>query len=53
MNVYLPTRGSAMDEMFFDDSLDMLHEIILKYSSSHTIVLGGDFNSSLHRETII
>ena len=25
VNVYLPTRGSAMDEMLFDDSLDMLH----------------------------
>ena len=53
VNVYLPTRGLAMDEMLFDDSPDMLHEIILKYSISHTIVLGGDFNSYLHRETVI
>ena len=48
-NVYLPARGSTEDEEGFGECLDMLHEIILKYNSSHTVIIGGDFNSSVHR----
>ena len=31
--------------------MDMLHEIVLKYNSSHAVIIGGDFNSSMHRGT--
>ena len=48
-NVYLPARVSTEDEEGFGECLDMLHEIILKYNSSHTVIIGGDFNSSTHR----
>ena len=45
-NVYIPARGSSEDEEGFGECLDMLHDVILKYNSSHTVIIGGDFNSS-------
>ena len=51
VNVYLPTRGAADHEEAFGECMDMLHEIILKYNSSHAVIIGGDFNSSMHRGT--
>ena len=49
VNVYLPARGVAENEPLFEECLDELHEIFIKYSPSHTVVFGGDFNASLHR----
>ena len=49
VNVYLPTCGTADYEEAFGECMDMLHEIILKYNSSHAVIIGGDFNSSIHR----
>ena len=49
VNVYLPARGVAENEPLFEECLDALHEIFMKYSPSHTVVFGGDFNASLHR----
>lgn len=49
VNVYLPARGVAENEPLFEECLDELHEIFMKYSPSHTVVFGGDFNASLHR----
>ena len=48
-NVYLPSRGSTDDGMRFAECLDMLLEIVVKYRGSHIVVIGGDFNDSLHR----
>ena len=39
----------AENETLFEECLDELHEIFIKYSPTHTIVFGGDFNASLHR----
>ena len=49
VNVYLPARGLAENESLFAECLDILHEIFVKYVPTHTIVIGGDFNVSLHR----
>ena len=49
VNVYLPARGVAENEPLFEECLDELHEIFMKYSPSQTVVFCGDFNASLHR----
>ena len=49
VNVYLPARGTSANEMLLAECLDELHEIFVKYSLSHTLVVGGDFNASSHR----
>ena len=33
----------------YSESIDIIRETVSKYSKSHTIVLGRDFNASLHR----
>ena len=49
VNVYLPARGLAENEILFEECLCELHEIFIKNSPTHTFVFGGDFNASLHR----
>ena len=49
INVYLPSRGSASNENEFMETLDELHEVLQTFSSTHDIIIGGDFNASLHR----
>ena len=39
VNVYLPARGLAMNEILFEECLYELHEIFIKYSPTHTFVL--------------
>ena len=39
VNVYLPARGLAMNEILFEKCLYELHEIFIKYSPTHTFVL--------------
>jgi endonuclease/exonuclease/phosphatase (EEP) superfamily protein YafD len=43
-------RGRKNTAHQYSESLDIIREMVSKYSKSHTIVLGGDFNASLHRE---
>ena len=45
----MPTRGPTDSDIEFASTLDELHEIITKYSTTHSIILGGDFNATLHR----
>ena len=46
MTVYLPCKGStyAYNYLEFTDCIDQLNEIMVKYRSTHDILLGGDFN---------
>ena len=53
LNVYLPSIGSGSSDTEFREVLDEIHEIMQKYSVSHDIVLGGDFNALLHRKKSI
>ena len=48
VNVFLTARGPAEHEPIFEECLDELHEIIVKYCPTHVVVIGGDFNASLH-----
>ena len=43
INTYMPTRGpdSAKD---YEDCLDQLREIVIKYQDNHTLILCGDLN---------
>ena len=45
----MQARGSAESDEGFQTTLDELHELIEKFSATHKIILGGDFNASLHR----
>jgi len=48
-SVYLPARSNAESETEFNEVLAQLEEIVMKYSSSHQIVMAGDWNASLSR----
>ena len=50
INAYLPSRNGTDSKMKYKEALDILHEIIMKYMDTHTIILGGDMNGSLHRQ---
>ena len=41
-------RGTSDGDIGFMQVLDELHEIVEKFRSTHRIIIGGDFNSSLH-----
>ena len=47
--VYMYARGTSDGDIGFMQVLDELHEIVEKFRSTHRIIIGGDFNSSLHR----
>ena len=43
----MPCRGLRDNIDDFEDCLSQLQEIVTKYSNTHSIVLGGDFNEDL------
>ena len=46
--VYMYARGTSDGDVGFLQVFDELHEIVEKFRSTHRIIIGGDFNSSLH-----
>ena len=47
---YLPCRGGAMNcEQAYQEALDSIREIYIKYCDTHTIILMGDLNGSIKR----
>ena len=46
--VYLPAKGSPDDVDSYEECFDHLYEIFEKYSDSHDIVVGGDFNEYIY-----
>ena len=53
INVYMPSRGCPDSDIQFQSTLDEVHEILEKYGHTHKILLGGDFNASLHRTQLL
>ncbi|CAG2193575.1 unnamed protein product [Mytilus edulis] len=51
MSVYLPTKSTTDSKIIFDDCIDQLYEIVQKYKETHDIVIGGDFNEDIVKET--
>ena len=51
INCYLPCRGLKQSETDFTNTTDEVREIVLKYKQSSEIVLVGNLNASLHRES--
>ena len=49
VNVYMPSSGSAEADTEYSETLDQLHENLIKYCGSHDIVVSGDLNAFLHR----
>lgn len=47
ISVYMPCRGLRDNIDDFEDCVTQLQEVITKYSDSHSIILGGDFNEDL------
>ena len=47
ISVYMPCRGLSDNVEYYNDCLDQLREILLKFSCSHTILLGGDMNEDM------
>ena len=50
ISVYFPTKSSSDSYESFCDCLDQLHEIIMKYGSSHDIIIGGDLNEDIYND---
>ena len=51
ISLYMPSRGRPESEADSQDALDEINEIIEKYHHSHSIILMGDLNASLNRES--
>ena len=49
--VYMYARGTSDGDVGILQVLDELHEIVEKFKSTHRIIIGRDFNSSLHRSS--
>ncbi|MEW8547754.1 MAG: reverse transcriptase family protein, partial [Candidatus Thiodiazotropha sp.] len=47
VSVYMPCRGLRENSDEFADCIAQLQEIYQKYSHSHTVIFGGDFNEDL------
>ena len=48
ISVYMPCKGLTDNSEHFTDCLDQLNEIFEKYSPTHTIIIGGDWNKDLY-----
>ena len=48
VSVYMPCKGLKGNEEEYKDCLAQLGEIFLKYSSSHMVMIGGDFNEDIY-----
>ena len=46
-SVYMPCKGLRENVEEFTECIDQLQEIYLKYSETHTVVFGGDFNEDI------
>ena len=46
----MPCRGRKSKANHYNESLDVIREIVTKYKHSHTTIVRGDLNASLHRE---
>jgi exonuclease III len=46
--VYMPANGSK-NQVEYQECIDELHEIYLKYDHTHDIIIGGDINEDLNK----
>ncbi len=49
ISVYLPVQGDSVARAFLLEALDVIYTIMSKFQDSHTILVAGDFNSSMVR----
>jgi hypothetical protein len=45
----MPANGSKNHQVEYQECIDELHEIYLKYEHSHDIIIGGDINEDLNK----
>ena len=45
----MPANGSKNHQVEYQECIDELHEIYLKYEHSHDIIIGGDINEVLNK----
>ncbi|MES9879262.1 MAG: reverse transcriptase domain-containing protein [Sedimenticola sp.] len=46
-NAYLPTLNLPSSKEKYDEHMDILHNIVQKYSATHKVILCGDMNGTL------
>ncbi|KAK3088016.1 hypothetical protein FSP39_013503 [Pinctada imbricata] len=49
INTYMPCRGTHTKDDY-EEILDEINEIIVRFGNTHNIIICGDMNASLHRE---
>ena len=49
---FVRPKGSKI-QIEIKDCLDEIHEVTVKYGSTHIVVIGGNLNASLQRDTPI
>jgi exonuclease III len=49
INVYLPSRGRKNTIQSYNEALDTLREVMMKYKDTHIVIIGGDMNGSIYR----
>ncbi len=47
VNFYLSCRGYMTSAAMYAEALDQLREIFIKYSTTYTVIVCGDFNASV------
>lgn len=47
VSIYMPCKGLRENVEEFTECIDQLQEIYTKYSNTHTVIFGGDFNEDL------
>ncbi|MEW8545688.1 MAG: endonuclease/exonuclease/phosphatase family protein, partial [Candidatus Thiodiazotropha sp.] len=51
VSVYMPCKGLQDSVENYEDCLAQLSEIVAKFSSSHSIIVGGDFNEDMVKQS--
>jgi stalled ribosome rescue protein Dom34 len=51
ISTYLPTKVENDRYEEYSECIDQIFEIIQKYQNSHEIVIGGDFNEDISKNT--
>ena len=49
ISAYMPSNGSRNHQIEYQECIDEIREIYLKYEHSHDIVIGGDINEDLNK----
>ena len=52
ISAYLPSSSSKDSVLEYHETIDQLHELFQKYLDTHTIIIGGDLNADLAKDSV-